>query len=142
MNRTQTERMLAWFEDNKKAMLAYADGKEVECSGDGELWFPSNSAVGPVWFTLSNGNFCYSARYYREKVEKKLRPYTYDELSGILNRAVKSKDGRIVLTILGARVGSECTSSPVVLFIDYSRTAETLLEQFTWLDGSPCGVFE
>lgn len=64
---------------------------------------------------------------------KKYRPYTQDELKNMLGKAYKSKSEDIFkIVTLVVFVFKD-------LLVDGMRP-EKLLAEYTWLDGTPCGV--
>jgi hypothetical protein len=65
--------------------------------------------------------------------EPKYRPYTYKEACELLGAKYK-KDSRIAIIC-------EVFIHKDIIYID-AITAKMFLEQYTWLDGSPCGVRE
>jgi hypothetical protein len=76
---------------------------------------------------------CYPYWEFYKKPELKYRPYTYKEACELLGAKYK-KDSRIAIIC-------EVFIHKDIIYID-AITAKMFLEQYTWLDGSPCGVRE
>lgn len=121
-------------------MQAFADGKEIEVRPVGvDDWVP---ALTPVWN--------WSCFEYRIKPDcriekgKKLRPYTYEELSNTLIEKggyVKTKEESHIFII--SQVLDDFKEGNKIQLSDWRQISyKQLLECCLWLDGSPCGVIE
>jgi len=127
----------------QEAALAWAQGKMVEAIHKtlfSERWTKVEPAGTECSNTYSAGVFGDCAGKYRfrlapEPPAKKWRPYTREDLRGmrVLGETVIRKDrsfSALITVVLEEAVG-----------IGVSHyTFQDLLNGFTWLDGSPCGV--
>lgn len=84
---------------------------------------------------------------YRVKDEKKLRPYTFEELQAemakgkIVVKQVNLKGINRILTI--TQMMDDYDKDSKIQLSDFKCVSyERLLENYQWLDGSPCGVIE
>ena len=122
----------------QEAALAWAQGKRVEAIGPSNAWGliqEVGSSEGMWQPGVFSGD---SSRVFRFRLApkppaKKWRPYTRDEIGKYLGGAVLRKDqgfSALITVVLEEAVG-----------IGISHyTFQDLLNGFTWLDGSPCGV--
>lgn len=115
-------------------MQAFADGKEIEvCQRGANNWA---SAIEPVWDWFAHD--------YRIKPEPKPRPYTFEDLQAEMAKGkvvVKRKVRKSIFTII--RVCDDYSEDgKIQLSANLKVSYETFLNDYTWLDGSPCGVIE
>ncbi len=121
----------------EEAALAWAQGKRVEAtnsSGMGDFY-----SIGPVgskngrWNPLVFNGDGHRFRLAPEPPAKKWRPYMRIEIEKHLGVGVQHK-GRgysaIIIAVLEEAVHIGM----------WNYTLDELLENFTWSDGSPCGV--
>lgn len=119
-------------------MQAFAEGKTIEYySSVTNKWEKITSI--PDW----NWGLC----RYRVKDEKKLRPYTFEELQAemakgkIVVKQVNLKGINRILTI--TQMMDDYDKDSKIQLSDFKYVSyEQLLENYQWLDGSPCGVIE
>lgn len=71
------------------------------------------------------------------KKEKKLRPFTYEELKQHFGKVIVSRDGNSMVTI--NRLYSDGSKS---VSVSHGWTNIGIVNDFTFIDGSPCGVLE
>lgn len=103
-------------------MQAFADGKEIEIT--------PNSHEG-IWTLCKEPNWdwpMYDYRVKEEPKEPKYIPFTFEDAEFLIGKVVKSKGKNWVEII--AWCGDISTS------VD---NYETLLSDYIFLDGSPCG---
>lgn len=99
-------------------MQAFEDGKKIELySKTDNVWY---SATSPDW----NWAIC----DYRIKPEHEYVPFTFEDAEFLIGKTVRCKSHDYVALIIS--VTKEGTS------VDDFKP---LLEDFTFLDGSPCG---
>lgn len=87
-------------------------------------------------FEICCESYKYGYRYFylvEEQKEKRYRPYTWEERAEILGKIIKRKDSDCVIMVTVAK------TEEGKLFIN-SVSASYILENYTWIDGSPCGV--
>ena len=97
-------------------MQAYVDGKEIE-TFDGKVWHHVNI---PFW----NWNDV----DYRVKEEPEYVPFSFEDAEFLIGKVVKHKKDKWVEMLTWC-------SPDEVLNIPY----EILLDNYTFIDGSPCG---
>ncbi|MBQ0073990.1 MAG: hypothetical protein KBT34_07325 [Prevotella sp.] len=131
-------------EETKKAievMQAYVDGKQIQSLvssvGEKEEWKDLNDTNNtPQWYWDGNIN------EYRIKSEKRVRPYTFEEMCEAVKEhgiVVKNKSIETCWTITSF---TENIITFNALYCD-TLTYEKLLECLVWLDdNSPCGIIE
>lgn len=117
-------------------MQAFAEGKEIEVR-------PLHSTEND-WVTGLTPVWNWTAFEYRIKPESKHRPYTFEELQAEMAKgkiAVKRKVRKSIFTII--RVCEDYSDDgKIQLSANLGISYETFLNDYTWLDGSPCGVIE
>lgn len=115
-------------------MQAFAEGKKIEVSPKGaNLWVP---AITHEWD--------WSDFDYRIKPEPKHRPYTFEELQECMAKgkiAVKHKWHKSIYTITQV-CDANSKEEKIQLSAFGKKSYNQLLEEYQWLDGSPCGVNE
>ena len=122
----------------EEAALAWAQGKRVEASPKSlDRWLPVDR-VGECRANQYSQSAFGQANVYRFRIAieppaKKWRPYTRSEIEKHLGVGVQHK-GRGYSAIIIA-VFEEAVHIGM-----WNYTLDELLENFTWSDGSPCGV--
>ena len=120
----------------QEAALAWAQGKKVEVCMEME-WRP----ILPVgkWDArvLDGSVFNVESCAFRLALEPKLRPLTIEEWNKRVGQAVCFRGSEQVRLICGV-------SGPdsVHVYLEGGYTPDAMMRQFTFLDGSPCGVME
>lgn len=112
-------------------MQAYADGKMLQVFslyGNKEKW--QDVSVQPTWD--------WSHFDYRVKPEPTIRPFTGEELLGLVSLVVRAKANGNYKLLISA--GTE--SGGWVTVATQAIKPVVLLEQYEFLDGKPCGVVE
>ena len=98
-------------------MQAYADGKEIELL----------NSTGK-WRTVSAPSWNWDIHVYRVKETQEYVPFTFDDAEFLIGKVVKHKIDNWV---------------ELITFCNENETAicpyEHLLDNYTFLDGSPCG---
>jgi len=123
----------------QEAALAWAQGKKVEADySDGIRMQVSPPGGKPNATTCNPAVFCHHGYAFRLAPEPKLRPLTIEEWKGHLGAGVVYKANGDLSTVLGVSPGREIVS----VYVDKCFSREEMLERFTFLDGSPCGVME
>ena len=121
----------------EEAALAWAQGKKVEASPELTDNWGGVYGVGNRQGVYTQKVFCgypkYRFRLAPEPPAKKWRPYTRSEIEKHLGVGVQHK-GRGYSAIIIA-VFEEAVHIGM-----WNYTLDELLENFTWSDGSPCGV--
>ena len=108
------------LEEKIAVMQAFKDGKEIEFAPNcftNKIW---NYTRDPIWNWFENE--------YRVKPTPEYIPFTFEDAEFLIGKVVKSKDENWVETI--SWCGDIATSV---------SNYETLLSDYTFLDGSPCG---
>ena len=98
-------------------MQAYADGKGIEYSFIKDSWYDDKN---PCW-NLVDYN-------YRVKEAPEYIPFTFEDAEFLIGKIVSSKKKQYKVMIF------ECNKKSVQHY-----TYEELLNNWTFLDGSPCG---
>lgn len=133
-----------YYDPNYECKRAYAQGKTIQCRSKGE----------DKWFVTSHPNWLDTCEY-RVKPEKTWRPFKdIAELkqTWLAKNGAKSK-GDLYEPFIWVRSKSNTTSTylithycgntGVVHLCGYLNVSlEQLFEDYTFLDGSPCGVLE
>lgn len=102
-------------------MQAYVDGKEIEMCAYGTCdWLVIPLNRQPLW---NWGDYS-----YRVKPEPEYIPFTFEDAEFLIDKIVKHETKPIIEKLIS--FGLESANA-----IFY----EELLENFTFLDGSPCG---
>lgn len=110
-----TEEMIA-------VMQAYVDGKDIEICAYGTCdWLVIPLNIQPLW---NWGDYS-----YRVKKQPEYIPFTFEDAEFLIGKAVKSKATKSVYMII------HCDKVGTSLCGGYQR----LLDDYTFLDGSPCG---
>lgn len=112
---------------------AEIDGKTVQYSDKGEDCWEDLSVISAL-----GANAVYSGYHdFRIKPEKKLIPFTWEDREKLIGKYVKSKNGNIITSINGLMKEGNGNIRINLFF----NTVEnwSLLEGYTFLDGSPCG---
>lgn len=119
---------------------AFDEGKQIEFSEKGR----------DEWCDIPTPHWRWEKYDYRVKPEPKLRPYTFDELQAemakgkIVVKRINLKGINRILTI--TRVSDEFYEDEKIRLSeirlsDWNKISyKTFLENYQWLDGSPCGV--
>ena len=106
------------IEEKIAVMQAFKDGKEIEVYNIAKKgWFETND---PAWN--------WSITDYRVKEESQYIPFTFEDWEIMIDKIVKHKKKPII-----EKLTSFCDDSVNAIFYN------ELLEEFTFLDGSPCG---
>jgi hypothetical protein len=124
----------------QEAALAWAQGKKVEAAQlHLEDWLPIDAIGESESNQRSPAVFCFSTHWrFRLAPEPKLRPLTIEEWKVRLCAGVIYKANGDLSTIGGVSPGRELVS----VYANQGFSPEEMLERFTFLDGSPCGVME
>lgn len=101
-------------------MQAFADGKEIE--------FSPNFYTDKIWKDTSNPTWEWHQFDYRVKHAPEYVPFTFEDWEIMVDEIVKHKTKPII-----EKLTSFCDESVNAIFYN------ELLEEFTFLDGSPCG---
>ena len=101
-------------------MQAFENGAEIECS--------LNSYANKIWKDTSNPAWEWHQFDYRVKQAPEYIPFTFEDWEIMVNEIVKHKTKPII-----EKLTSFCDESVNAIFYN------ELLEEFTFLDGSPCG---
>ena len=99
-------------------MQAFADGREIE------YYYPSTEK----WYKTKDPVWDWNTNDYRVKESPEYIPFTFEDAEFLIGKAVKSRDEKWIEILTWA---SENGTSDI--------TYETLLDEYTFLDGSPCG---
>jgi len=136
MTREETKELLDVIEsqDALSIMKAFAGGADIECSIIDE----------DKWTLTANPTWAWTTFKYRVKPKPQYRPYKdmfefIDVVSKTQHKILKKKDYDVRYTIKAiemTRVVLQDLSS------SYPITYEILLQNFTWDDGTPCGILE
>ena len=119
MNRELAKKLLPFI-------AAFAGGKTIQFLSNSELW---TDVTEPRWV---------DGFEYRVKPEPKVRPYTYEEANLLVGTVVKLKS-----TGLRRIIVEGCDESIERLTVGEEHTSrDELLEEYTHLDGRPCGIEE
>lgn len=100
---------------------AWADGATIEYQTYNGTWVPISH---PPWLP---------SQAYRVKPEPKLVPFSFEDADKIIGKVVKGKIIGNVFLITGV------TKHGSVKLANDRFSFESLLDSFTFLDGSPCG---
>lgn len=122
----------------EEAALAWAQGKRVEASPKDITEWTIISGVGSktTGSEYSAGVFAtnvYRFRLAPEPPAKKWRAYTREELDLLIGETVQRKHSKTCWVIIGVLEEAVHIGNSHYPFV-------TLLDEFTWSDGSPCGV--
>lgn len=99
-------------------MQAYVDGKEIEYRcGDYQTW---RKTIDPLWDWYKTD--------YRVKTEPEYIPFTFEDAEFLIGKALKHKKENYLAVI------TRCFNKNTDIG-DY----EELLDEYTFIDGSPCG---
>ena len=101
-------------------MQAHADGKEIESA--------NNSLTDKIWYYTRDPIWNWSENDYRVKQAPEYVPFTFEDWEVMVDGIVKHKTKPII-----EKLTSFCDESVNAIFYN------ELLEEFTFLDGSPCG---
>ena len=111
--------------DNQiKVMQAYKAGKTIESTPNNNDYWAVN--LDPKW------NWVHIK--YRVKEEPELVPFSYEDAELLIGKVLKHKHSADYVVV--TRV-----SKPLVSLNGFNSYYEELLDDFTFLDGSPCGKF-
>lgn len=124
--------------DMIKVMQAYTEGKVIEVKRVRDL----PPGASPEW---TSAPFCptwnwaiFDYRIAPEPPKPKYRPYNDNELIGLVGNRLKYKQTGDVLLVLGA------LQTDVAIRLSFvaapNQDGESLFNNFTHLNGSPCGV--
>lgn len=106
--------------DMIEVMQAFENGAEIECA--------LNCYVNKKWDDTKNPKWDWRDYDYRVKGTSEYIPFTFEDWEVIINEIVKHKTKPII-----EKLTSFCDESVNAIFYN------ELLEEFTFLDGSPCG---
>jgi len=107
---------------HQKEIIAWANGAEIEFFNiPSKSWAESKD---PVW-SINNR--------YRIKPETKIIPFDFLDAENILGKTVKHKEGLHCVAVL-----IECNLTSVFIG-NTEENYDILLQDYTFLDGSPCG---
>jgi hypothetical protein len=113
------------IKDMIEVMKAYENRKNIQCRYKDE----------GRWCDLGTPSWDWSSYDYRIKQpEDKYRPYKPEELILLKGKWLKTKEGSIAQVI-----GIALTSNLVLIFTGWYSPTD-LLKDWTFEDGSPCGV--
>lgn len=101
-------------------MQAFAEGKQIEYAKRHFVNKSWTSTIEPVW------NWCENE--YRIKTEPEYVPFTFEDAVFLIGKVVKCKTQDYTVMI------TSCTE-----FGTNADDWKPLLDDFTFLDGSPCG---
>ena len=101
---------------------AWADGAEIEYYDE----------CVKKWLHICSTPFWSDDLKYRVKPQQKLMPFTFDDARQILGKAVICKSEKRINVILGVDEDNVHLSTD---FPSFKR----LLDEYTFLDGTPCG---
>jgi hypothetical protein len=126
----------------QEAALAWAQGKKVETrvkhSAD-FCWLPiADPGDNATRDTCLASVFNEPSYEFRLAPEPKLRPLTIEEWKGHLGAGVVYKANGDLSTIGGVSPGRELVS----VYANQGFSPEEMLENFTFISGSPCGAME
>ena len=99
-------------------MQAYEDGKKIEVCGK----------IENVWYSTTSPDWNWANCDYRIKTEPEYVPFTFEDADFLIGKTVRCKLQDYVALIIS--VTKDGTS------VDDFKP---LLDDFTFLDGSPCG---
>ena len=119
-------------------MQAFVDGKKIEYySKIDNDWITVSSEPDWDWFHYK----------FRIKPDSKFRPYTFEELQmemakgKIVVKQVNLKGINRILTI--TQVMDDYDKDSMIQLSDFTQVSyERFMNNYQWLDGSPCGVIE
>ena len=113
-----------------KVMRGYCDGAKIQNKGrdQDEPWMECQHQIGPCWDWHTGS--------YRVKPDPLMRPFTQDELPGLIGKVVKTKRHEDSFLITGF------SDEKVIVGALRIGVTTWLLEHYEFLDGSPCGVVE
>ena len=117
------------MKDLLPVMQAFADGKTIEYSSDGDLWIETDT---PDW--------C-SNRFYRIKKEPKYRPFkSQEECWDEMTR--HQMFGWVKRIDTGAYAHISAVSQDFILFNNEKFYREDIFDCYTFIDGAPFGIIE
>ena len=102
-----------------------AEGKQIQYRTQNDVWI--DIALDAVWEIEDEDE----PSMWRVKPESQLVPFTFEDAEFLIGKAVRNKESKYIATITSVRE-FDCR-----IFID--TDFNYLLENFTFLDGSPCG---
>jgi hypothetical protein len=122
----------------QEAALAWANGKRVQATarnGAGEFYdIGKPGSTSGMWnAAIFNGSENHKFRLAPEPPAKRYRPYNRAELCEHLGKVVEAEGGAFTALII-------IVFHEAVHIGNSHYTFQSLLEDFTWKDGSPCGV--
>lgn len=120
-----SKEVLERVEEIKYWVDAILDGKDVEVNLQNGQW------VKVDYRDL----FSSFKKEYRVKPQQKYVPFTFKDAKDLIGKAVIKKDDKVVRLIIGILESEVCMDAINVYF-------ETLLDRYTFLDGTPCGKLE
>lgn len=110
-------------------MQAFADGKTIEYSNNGDLWFETDT---PTW--------C-SNKFYRIKQEPQYRPFkSQEECWGEISK--HQPFGWVKRIDTGAFAHISAVFPDFILFNNEKFNHKDSFECYTFIDGSPFGIME
>ena len=120
------------LEEKIAVMQAAAEGKEIEMETVYGWRYNSN----PKWDWVK-----FDYRVKPEPEPKRYRPYTFEEAKGLIGKTVMSKDGSLFGSIGGVEFYRDNGLVELLIVDNWASTA-IFLEDYTYLDGTPCGAEE
>lgn len=112
-------------------MQAYEDGKEIQL----------RLLTDSKYYDCKNPGWNWDNYDYREKEELKKPeyvPFTFEDADFLIGKAIKSKDGGPVYSILGVQDSGVIVIHPTYKIVSY--TWEDLIRGFKFFpDNTPCG---
>lgn len=124
MTPEEAKREVEWWDRNRPAVEAFANGKRVQAR-------TSDS----TWETVTSPKFSRSYDW-RPAPEPTLRPYTDEELRGMVGKVFVEKPNG------DTAIADHCMSGRLHISGEGYYDGTYLMQQFTNIDGSPCGVME
>lgn len=106
---------------NWNIIEAFKNGEDVQCFD------------GKHWYDVVDTNFDEFNCGYRIKPKQTYIPFDFSDAHKLIGMTVKSNLDSSLSIIIG--VNNDC----VVIPLSGQRSFEYLIEQFTFLDGLPCG---
>jgi len=103
-------------------IVAWANGEEVQAN-NGAKWYDITSWI-PTWNEDVE---------YRIKPKSELIPFDFTDAEKLIGKVVRHKEGFDCVAVL-----LECNLQHICIGNDF-EIYEVLLQDYTFLDGSPCG---
>ena len=136
-------------EETKKAiqvMQDFIDGKEIEILINEYQYNDEGDEIEfTTWVSDNDPDWNWVDQSYRTKPEPKYKPYefTLENLKHLLGNVIKSKNKDDDWPYLINSINISDTVTPIKIVYKNGKVVnislQTLFEEFTWEDGSPCG---